>query len=375
MDSFIFGGSTSISNPEELARRRALSAAILARQQQPKNLWEGLNSLATSIGERNMQDRYDTAEKEGKAGAAAAYQPVVDALVGKGRAGNDVLTSAMGNEWLSTPQQKIVSALLSQNMEADAPLTKWQQAQIDLDRQKIDKIGASSKYGLNPVWGLGPNGETQLFQLPQAGGAPVQVQFPQGFKPTPGVSYQNLGTSVVGMDNKSGLPVSQMPIDVAGKAAEDAKGEARGKAEAAAPGDYQAAQNALDLITDIRNDPNKALGTGFSSYGNLLRGTPGYDFQNKVEQAKSGAFLTAIQQMRGLGALSNAEGSAATAAVNRMNTATSEAEFNAALDDYEKIVRQGMDRAAKRGGAPASNTSQNAAPQRLKFNPATGDLE
>jgi hypothetical protein len=52
--------------------------------------------------------------------------------------------------------------------------------------------------------------------------------------------------------------------------------------------------------------------------------------------------------MRGLGSLSNAEGGAATAAVTRMNTATSEEAFNAALDDYEKIIRQGMARAEAR---------------------------
>ena len=96
-------------------------------------------------------------------------------------------------------------------------------------------------------------------------------------------------------------------------------------------------------------------GTGGTSVFNRVPGTGGYDFANKVEQAKSGAFLTAIQQMRGLGALSNAEGSAATAAITRMDTATSEEAFKSALDDYEKIVRQGIERAQGRlrgGDAP-----------------------
>jgi hypothetical protein len=82
----------------------------------------------------------------------------------------------------------------------------------------------------------------------------------------------------------------------------------------------------------------------------------GKDFQNKVNAAKSGSFLTAIQQMRGLGALSEVEGKTATSAINRMDTSTSEAEFNAALDDYEKIVKQGQARAAGR-------LQQNVAPQ------------
>jgi hypothetical protein len=57
--------------------------------------------------------------------------------------------------------------------------------------------------------------------------------------------------------------------------------------------------------------------------------------------------------MRGMGSLSNAEGQTATAAITRMDTATSEEEFNAALADYEEIVKLGRDRAAKRLKAPA----------------------
>lgn len=102
-----------------------------------------------------------------------------------------------------------------------------------------------------------------------------------------------------------------------------------------------------------------------SSILNNIPGTGGYDFQNLVDQAKSGAFLTAIQQMRGLGALSNAEGSTATQAVTRMNTATSEEAFLKALDDYEKIIDQGIARAQSR--MPASAAPSGAMDYRTKY--------
>ncbi len=79
-------------------------------------------------------------------------------------------------------------------------------------------------------------------------------------------------------------------------------------------------------------------------------------WKDLVDQAKSGAFLTAVQQMRGLGALSNNEGGAATQAITRMNTATSKEAFLKALDDYEMIIDQGIARAQSRipaGAAPA----------------------
>lgn len=162
------------------------------------------------------------------------------------------------------------------------------------------------------------------------------------------------------------------------KAFQNASGAARGKItteqEMSAPGDLQAAEQALGLIDQIVSHPAIELGTGFSSYGNAVRGTPGYDFQNLVEQAKSGAFLTAIDQLKGMGALSNMEGQAATAAVTRMDTATSQEAFLKAVDDYRKIVDAGRQRAAARMGQPTAETAP-AAPKRLRYNPETGELE
>jgi hypothetical protein len=237
------------------------------------------------------------------------------------------------------------------------------------------KFGKSDgvEYGLNPIWAQGPDGQWGLFQPNKAGSAPQQMQFPEGYSPSPPVSFQDLGTTVQPYSTKGGSAVGE-PItkDLAGAEAQKEIGTAAGKATAAAPGDIAAADVALEMVNKIRSDPNKAWGTGGSSVFNALPGTPGRDFQNRVDQAKSGAFLTAIQQMRGLGQLSNAEGSAATAAINRLNTATSEQEFDDALNDYEKIVNLGKARAMKRleGGQPDQGGNT-----RYRFNPETGELE
>lgn len=135
-----------------------------------------------------------------------------------------------------------------------------------------------------------------------------------------------------------------------------AEGKAAGENMASAAADLQSAQNALDMINSLRFDPNRPQGTGKSSWFNWIPGSAGYDYQNKVDQVKSGAFLVAIDALRGMGALSNTEGQAATSAITRLDTATSEKAFLEALADYEKIVRQGYDRAASRvnGGKPAA---------------------
>lgn len=146
-------------------------------------------------------------------------------------------------------------------------------------------------------------------------------------------------------------------------AAGKVQGEAAANAAIAAPADIAVADRTLGYIDEVRNHPGKAQGTGMSSYGNWIPGTSGKDFQNRVDQLKSGAFLSAIDEMRGMGSLSNAEGQTATAAITRMDTATSEEEFNAALDDYESIVKIGKDRAAKRLKAPEDAASPDAVPK------------
>lgn len=210
------------------------------------------------------------------------------------------------------------------------------------------------EWGLNPVWGKNAEGKTVLGQLSKGGKfKPLDTG---DFSPTPVLQSIDTGTGTVSLNSRTGEVVRETPKNIAEKQRLEEVGTAQGKAEVSAPQDIRAGQNALDLVETIRNDPYKGRGTGLTSAGNAIPGTGGYDFQNKVDQAKSGAFLTAIQQMRGLGALSNAEGGAATAAVARMNTATSEAEFDAALNDYEKIVKQGMSAAQKRlgGQSPAA---------------------
>ena len=153
------------------------------------------------------------------------------------------------------------------------------------------------------------------------------------------------------------------------KAFQTNAGATRGKTvteqELSASSDIAASDQALDLIRQIERHTYIDRGTGLSSLGNVVWGTGGIDFQNLVDQAKSGAFLTAIDQLRGMGALSNMEGQTATAAVTRINTATSKEAFLKALDDYRKIVEAGRERALRRsqGGQPQAGPDLMPAPQ------------
>jgi lysozyme len=155
-----------------------------------------------------------------------------------------------------------------------------------------------------------------------------------------GEKFLDAGTQFV--NPRTGEVVTK---DLAGAERAQEIGTAQGKQIAAAPGDIATADDALSLVESLKVDPNREWGTGMSSVLNVMPGTPGKSYQLKVNQARSGAFLTAIKQLRGMGALSNAEGQTATDAVTRLNTADTEEGFLKALADYETLVRRGRAKA------------------------------
>jgi len=92
---------------------------------------------------------------------------------------------------------------------------------------------------------------------------------------------------------------------------------------------------------------------------------PGSDtasFNKRLDQVKGGAFMEAFQNLRGGGQITEKEGEKATAAITRMDTAQSEAEFKAAAREFQGIIRKGMDNARRQaqtgGNRPAQAPAQ-----------------
>ena len=203
----------------------------------------------------------------------------------------------------------------------------------------------------------GARGEPKVTPL-QIGGSALQ----------PARGVETVGDTL--RDKATGRVVENIGQNLAGAERSKGIGEAQGKSIAAAPGDISSADTAIELIESIRNDPSRQQGTGFSSVFNRVPGTAGYDFQRKNDQATSGAFLTAIQQLRGMGALSNAEGQTATAAVNRMNTSQTEQGYLEALADYERLVQKGRAQAmARLQGGGMQMPQQQTAPVQQRPDP------
>ncbi len=154
-----------------------------------------------------------------------------------------------------------------------------------------------------------------------------------------------------------GKPAANFNPMVAGQVAQ-AKGygteTGKGQADAVSnlPKAIANGENAISQIEALRKHPGFGVAVGKSAMlgTQKIPGTDGYDFVNRLEQLKGGAFLTAFETLKGGGQITEVEGKKATAAIARMDNATSEKEFKSALDDYEKVIKTATNNAKMRAG-------------------------
>ena len=94
-------------------------------------------------------------------------------------------------------------------------------------------------------------------------------------------------------------------------------------------------------------------------------GTPAADFKSLYDQVKGGAFLEAVQRMKGTGAISEIEGTKATAALTAASTAQSPDAFRKEMSKFRDAIQTSMNNAATKAGKGRIPT----------YNPATGKVE
>lgn len=265
--------------------------------------------------------------------------------------------------------------LLLQQADPNAGLENaYKRAQIEKLQREAQ---GGEEYGKTGTIVQDGKGNFYSVQFGQGGTKRIEkLQLGQdGLTPSRGVGEVDTATGTRIIDKATGQDIRSIGKDLAGAEIQKEVGTAVGKKMAAAPNDIAAADDALSLLDSIENDPYLDVGTGASSVGNVLWGTGGHDFQTKVGQASSGAFLSAIQQMRGMGALSNSEGETATKAVTRMKTSQSRDGFLSALSDYRKVINRGRANAEKmlKAGGSIGQPQQSGATH--VWNPETGRVE
>ena len=151
-------------------------------------------------------------------------------------------------------------------------------------------------------------------------------------------------------------------------------GKSAAKAAADLPGAVESAERGIALIDEMVGDTSinergqlvygkKKPHAGFSSYvgvgmpgARLIEGGDTASFELRQKQIEGQAFLDAFQTLKGGGQITEKEGEKATAAISRMNKASSEVEYIKAARELQDVLRSGVKKAkekATRGGAGA----------------------
>jgi hypothetical protein len=94
----------------------------------------------------------------------------------------------------------------------------------------------------------------------------------------------------------------------------------------------------------LRNHPGRGTGTA-PFVGGVISAIPktdARDFANQLESLKSATFIASIQNMKGFGALSNAEGARITNLITKLDPQGSKKAFDASLDTIDRYVKNGI---------------------------------
>jgi soluble lytic murein transglycosylase-like protein len=220
--------------------------------------------------------------------------------------------------------------------------------------QQFEEVGGArpTSTGFQPVTGYDKDG-VFVVMFPDGRGGLTQARMPEGVSVAPKTREINTGTEMLTVD-QGGNVVARRPIDIAGRERQGVVGKKEGTEIAGAESAYSIATQTLQNIDGVLKHPSIGMGTGMTSALNAIPGTSGYDFSLRVDQLKGQAFLQAFNTLKGAGAISEIEGTKATAAIARLNTRLSTADFKAAVQELRDIVAQAQERAkAKMPEPPA----------------------
>jgi len=131
--------------------------------------------------------------------------------------------------------------------------------------------------------------------------------------------------------------------------------------------DYEASatsiDNSLNTIERLKRNPslNDVLG---SIEGRLpsVFSDQGADAIALIDTLGSQSFLSQAANLKGMGALSNAEGEKLQSALTNLSRTQSETQFRANLDEAARLLKKGRDTLSKRTGLPATPVDTPAAP-------------
>lgn len=172
---FFWGGGGERLSPQEIARRRAL-AESLQGPESPSTYWEGMQSLAGSVGSALHNWQADESERAG----LSEYSDLLSALMEGGGGDMSALMGAMTHDFASPQGQALASTLLGEQMRQSDPMY-----QMNLERAGLELDALRNPWQAQPAtpdqlspWGIDAGAGGSWVIGPD--GLPQQVYAPPG---------------------------------------------------------------------------------------------------------------------------------------------------------------------------------------------------
>lgn len=136
------------------------------------------------------------------------------------------------------------------------------------------------------------------------------------------------------------------------------------------------AQQALNQLQTLYAHPGREAGTGGSSWMSAIPATDAKSFGAELKTFQAKAFLDAVQAMKGLGALTEAEGAKLVASIGALDPEMKEQDFannlkQVAIELHDKAKAKGLDVQLPEFAAPQpmamNNNAQNGGAKFLGF--------
>jgi hypothetical protein len=221
---------------------------------------------------------------------------------------------------------------------------------------KATTIGNNNndKFFGTPIWGVdSTTGKEGIGAFTKNGR--FEVLDTGGFQPTRGVTIEDYGTYRQPQSKATGAPVGQgTNIDIVGRESAEKQGAIAGENIGTLPSAAAQTEESIKTINQAISHPGRETATGKSGAFDPRSYVPGTESKSyqvgPYQQVRGQAFLGNIQQMRGLGHLSDAEGMAATAAATSLNTAQTDEDHLRSLHDLKALQLRGLIRAYDKAG-------------------------
>lgn len=240
------------------------------------------------------------------------------------------------------------------------------------------KRAGAGEYGLQGIWGVGPDGKPALMQLGKSGEA-VLSKLPEGFQPAKDPIRIDAGTHFVLLDPQTRQAITTVPKDLSG--AERAKVEGKGVGEASVNLEsIRSKMPGLELVVKKLDDlSNKATYTTTGQLIDFARREAGFDpRESAVARAEyismvDNQILPLLRDTFGA-QFTEREGQSLKATLGDPNK--SPAEKQAVLKAFIEQKRRDVEALQTRvGQQPSAPAEAPAAPKMRRYNPETGKIE